>query len=88
MADNNTQNQDINGLLQIRRDKLADLVEKGKNPFEITKYDVTHHTSDVKELYTAHENELLAGRPEPDVEDLTNSRSERHLKPIIMQSVK
>lgn len=33
MADNNTQNQDINGLLQIRRDKLADLVEKGKKSF-------------------------------------------------------
>lgn len=80
MADNNTQNQDINGLLQIRRDKLADLVEKGKNPFEITKYDVTHHTSDVKELYTAHENELLAGRPEPDVEGLDEQQKRETLK--------
>lgn len=80
MVDNNTQNQDINGLLQIRRDKLADLVEKGKNPFEITKYDVTHHTSDVKELYTAHENELLAGRPEPDVEGLDEQQKRETLK--------
>ena len=80
MADNNTQNQDINGLLQIRRDKLADLVEKGKNPFEITKYEVTHHTSDVKELYTAHENELLAGRPEPDVEGLDEQQKRETLK--------
>ena len=80
MADNNTQNQDINGLLQIRRDKLADMVEKGKNPFEITKYDVTHHTSDVKELYTAHENELLAGRPEPDVEGLDEQQKRETLK--------
>ena len=80
MADNNTQNQEINGLLQIRRDKLADLVEKGKNPFEITKYDVTHHTSDVKELYTAHENELLAGRPEPDVEGLDEQQKRETLK--------
>lgn len=80
MADNNTQNQDINGLLQIRRDKLADLVEKGKNPFEITKYDVTHHTSDVKELYTAHENDLLAGRPEPDVEGLDEQQKRETLK--------
>lgn len=80
MADNNTQNQDINGLLQIRRDKLADLVEKGKNPFEITKYDVTHHTSDVKELYTAHENELLAGRPEPDVEGLDEQQKRETIK--------
>ncbi len=80
MADNNTQNQDINGLLQIRRDKLADLVEKGKNPFEITKYDVTHHTSDVKELYTAHEKELLAGRPEPDVDGLDEQQKRETLK--------
>ena len=80
MADNNTQNQEINGLLQIRRDKLADLVEKGKNPFEITKYDVTHHTSDVKELYTAHEKELLAGRPEPDVEGLDEQQKRETLK--------
>ena len=43
--------QDMNQLLQIRRDKLSQLVEDGRNPFEITKYDVTHHTTDVKEQY-------------------------------------
>ena len=48
---NNTQVQDTNALIQVRKDKLKDLIERGKNPFEITKYDVTHHTSDVKELY-------------------------------------
>ena len=42
--------QDLNQLLQIRREKLAQLVEEGKNPFEITKYDVTHHTSDILSL--------------------------------------
>ena len=42
---NGQQVQDINALLQVRRDKLKDLVERGKNPFEITKFDVTHHLS-------------------------------------------
>ena len=48
------QQQDINQLLKVRREKLAALQEAGKDPFEITKYDQTHHTDDVKELYTAH----------------------------------
>ena len=43
--------QDLNQLLKIRREKLAQLVEEGKNPFEITKYDVTHHTTDIVEQY-------------------------------------
>ncbi len=56
--------QDLNQLLQIRREKLAQLVEEGKNPFEITKYDVTHHTSDIKEHYEALEGKevSVAGR--------------------------
>lgn len=56
--------QDMNQLLQIRRDKLSQLVEDGKNPFEITKYDVTHHTTDVKEQYEALEGKevSVAGR--------------------------
>ncbi len=56
--------QDLNQLLQIRRDKLAQLIEDGKNPFEITKYDVTHHTEDIKEQYEALEGKevSVAGR--------------------------
>ena len=38
------QQQDINQLLKVRRQKLADLQEAGRDPFEITKYDVTHHS--------------------------------------------
>ena len=67
MAGNNANQggqQDVNQLLKVRREKLANLQEAGQDPFQITKYDVTHHTSDVKEVYTAHEEELLAGRPE------------------------
>ena len=59
MAEN--KQQDTNKLLQVRRDKLAELQAAGKDPFEITKYDVTNHSEDVKETYIAHEAELLAG---------------------------
>ncbi len=65
---NNT--QDINQLLKVRREKLANLQEAGKDPFVETKFDQTHHTDEVRELYTAHEAELLAGRQEPNVEGL------------------
>ena len=49
------QQQDVNQLLKVRREKLQNLQEAGKDPFQITKYNVTHHSSDVKELYNAHE---------------------------------
>ena len=42
--------QDLNQLLKVRREKLAALQEAGKDPFEITKYDQTHHSDEVKEL--------------------------------------
>ena len=54
--------QDINQLLAVRREKLANLQEAGKDPFVITKYDQTHHTDEVKSLYTEHEDKLLSGR--------------------------
>lgn len=60
----NVQEQDINQLLQIRRDKLANLQAAGKNPFCITKYDVTHHSTDIKENYGELEGKTvrIAGR--------------------------
>ena len=45
------QEQDINQLLKVRREKLAALQEAGKDPFQITKYDVTHHSTDIKENF-------------------------------------
>ena len=45
------QEQDINQLLKVRREKLAELQQNGKDPFQITKYDVTHHSMDIKEGY-------------------------------------
>ena len=69
------QTQDVNQLLKVRREKLAALQEAGKDPFEITKYDQTHHTTEVKELYTAHEAELLAGRTQPDVSGMDEQQA-------------
>ena len=66
--------QDLNQLLKVRREKLTNLQEAGKDPFVITKYDQTHHTEDAKELYIAHEAKLLAGRPEVNVEGLDEVR--------------
>ena len=73
------QEQDVNQLLKVRREKLAALQAAGKDPFQITKYDQTHHTSDAKELYTAHEAELLAGRKAPSVEGLDEQQAKEVL---------
>ncbi len=56
--------QDINQLLKVRREKLAALQEAGKDPFRITKYDVTHHSTDIKENYAKLEGTTvsIAGR--------------------------
>ena len=45
------QEQDINQLLKVRREKLAQLQEAGKDPFQITKYDVTHHSTEIKNQF-------------------------------------
>ena len=56
--------QDLNSLLQVRRDKLKELQNAGMDPFQIMKYDVTHHSSDVKEQFDALEGKTVsvAGR--------------------------
>lgn len=69
MAEQNNQNnqpkeQDINQLLKVRREKLAALQEAGKDPFQITKFDVTHHSRDIKEHFEELEGKsvTVAGR--------------------------
>ena len=66
MAENNTkvQEQDLNQLLKVRREKLANLQEGGKDPFQITKYDVTHHSTEVKENFETLQGSIvrIAGR--------------------------
>ena len=69
------QEQDVNQLLKVRREKLAALQEAGKDPFKITKFDQTHHTDEAKELYTAHEEKLLAGHVTPSVEGMDEAQA-------------
>ena len=70
MAENNANQQDLNQLLKVRHEKLANIQEAGKDPFVITKYDQTHHSSEVKEIYIAHEEELLKDRPAVNTEGM------------------
>ena len=60
----NVQEQDINQLIKVRRDKLKELQENGKDPFQITKYDVTNHSTDIKDDFDAYEGKevSIAGR--------------------------
>ncbi len=71
MSEHNKQNQQnvqdepsLSELLQIRRDKLTDLQAAGKDPFAVTKYDVTHHSNEIKENFESMEGQIvrLAGR--------------------------
>ena len=73
----NGQEQDINQLRKVRREKLANLQEAGKDPFQITKYDQTHHSLEVKELYNAHEAELLAGRAAVNTEGMDEQEAKQ-----------
>ena len=59
---NNAPQQDLNQLLKVRREKLQELQENGKDPFVITKYNQEHHSDEVKVLYEKKEAELLEGR--------------------------
>ena len=67
MSEKNTdvrQEQENSQLLQIRRDKLSDLRQRGKDPFCLTKYDVSHHSTEIKELFDELEGKTvsIAGR--------------------------
>ena len=75
-----TQEQDINHLLKVRREKLAELQQNGRDPFQITKFDQTHHSLEVKGLYEAHETELLKDRQEPNVKGMDEEQAKEALK--------
>lgn len=76
----NGQEQDLNQLLKVRREKLANLQAEGRDPFQITKFDQTHHTVDAKALYEAHEAELLAGREEINVDGMDEQEARQAKK--------
>ena len=70
MADNSQnkgEQQDLNQLVKVRREKLANLQSEGKDPFQITKFDQTHHTDEVKRIYEEHEKEILKDYTEPEL---------------------
>ena len=77
---NNGQEQDLNHLRKVRREKLAELQANGKDPFQITKFNQTHHSLEVKEIYEAHEAELLKDHKEPEVEGLDEEQKKEVLK--------
>lgn len=60
----NGQEQDINQLLKVRRDKLKELQDSGRDPFVLTKYDVSHHSKDIKDNFESLEEKevTVAGR--------------------------
>ena len=82
MADNQkkTQEPDLNQLRKVRREKLAELQQNGRDPFQITKFDQTHHSLEVKNLYEAHEAEILKDRQEPNVDGLDEEQVKEVLK--------
>ena len=76
----NAQEPDMNQLRKVRRDKLAELQQNGRDPFQITKFDQTHHSLEVKGLYEAHEAELLKDHQEPNVEGMDEEQAKEALK--------
>ena len=75
MADKNNSQPDVNEQIKVRMDKLAALQEAGKDPFQITKYDVTHHTDEIRAIYEAHEKELLGDRPAVNTDGMRHNKS-------------
>ena len=76
--------QDVNQLLKVRREKLTALQEAGKDPFVITKYDQTHHTTEAKALYEELEARILGDRKAPD----TTGLSEEEARDVINNDYK
>ena len=76
----NTQEPDMNQLRKVRREKLAELQQNGRDPFQITKFNQTHHSLEVKDLYEAHEAELLKDHQQPKVEGMDEEQAKEALK--------
>ena len=75
----NAKEPDTNQLLKVRREKLADLQAAGKDPFQITKYNQTHHSVEVKTLYDEHEAKILAGRAPFSAEGMDEAQAKEAL---------
>ncbi len=80
---NNQQNKPVvseNEIIKVKKEKLAELQAAGKDPFVITKFDQTHHTTEAKELYAEAEAKLLAGRAELNLEGLSEEEAKEAKK--------
>ena len=76
----NTQEPDMNQLRKVRREKLAELQQNGRDPFQITKFNQTHHSLEVKDIYEAHEAEILKDHQQPNVEGMDEEQAKEALK--------
>ena len=76
----NIQEPDMNQLRKVRREKLAELQQNGRDPFQITKFNQTHHSLEVKDLYEAHEAEILKDHQQPNVEGMDEEQAKEALK--------
>ncbi|MCB6486199.1 lysine--tRNA ligase [Mediterraneibacter sp. 210702-DFI.3.120] len=70
----------MNQLRKVRREKLAELQQNGRDPFQITKFNQTHHSLEVKDLYEAHEAEILKDHQQPNVEGMDEEQAKEALK--------
>ncbi len=87
MSDNNEmqvkQNapaENENEIIRVKKEKLAELQAAGKDPFEITKFEQTHHTLEAKDLYQTLEDKTLGDRAKPDVSGLSEEEAKEVIK--------
>ena len=78
----NQKTQDVNQLLKIRRDKLAELQADGKDPFQITKFDVTHHSQEVKDQFEDLEGKTIAVQTTTRPEKIFLSKTDERIPAI------
>ena len=91
----NTQEPDLNQLRKVRREKLADLQNNGKDPFVITKYDQTHHSQEIKDNFDELEGKTVSiagrmmskrvmGKALESLEKCSEQRQERFLSMLLL----
>ena len=78
----NVQEQDMNQLIKVRQDKLKEFQENGKDPFQITKYDVTHHSQEVKDQFEDLEGKTIAVQTTTRPEKIFLSKTDERIQAI------
>ena len=83
----NTQEPDMNQLRKVRREKLAELQQNGRDPFLITKFNQTHHSLEVKDIYEAHEAEILKDHQQPNVEGMDEEQAKENRQRKLLRKI-